>query len=353
MNNKFTLNDFSSFDKMIAPSFLTILYYIQMGACILASIWFIFKGMDTNFGGGMMVVAGLANLVFAPLLTRLLYEFIIVIFKIHSRLVNIDLNTSDKKSVQPSFAKQAVNDVVSVPVIPNIQTQVSDNQQVTQPEMQETRQDFWNAGNGEPQFTKPDLSSVSLGNLGNLGNLGSSGFNGTAPNNYSPNKIEGFDLKDISQKVPNWKLTLASFIVLIGIMGSYANAGGFSFSIKDSAFGMFALIAAVAMVAISAMSMKWMWYIGSFSVTLVGTILALFDDKSIFSAAKKVNGVADVIGSFSPQANAYLDQARANAPSATSYLSFSFYLMILAMIYCGYCIVNGQYKERIAPPQNN
>jgi hypothetical protein len=350
MNDKFTLNDFSSFDKMIAPTFLTALYYLQMGAAILASFWFISKGMDTNYGGGMMVVAGLANLVFAPLLTRLLYEFIIVIFKIHSRLVNIDMNTSDKKSIQETFTKQAVNEVVNATASSPTQTQVPDNQTVNHPQTSETRQDFWNAGNGEPQFTKPDLSSVSMGNLGNLGNMVS---NGAGSFNFSSNKSEGLDLKDISQKVPNWKLALASFIVLIGIMGSYANAGGFSFSIKDSAFGMFALIAAVAMVAISAMSMKWMWYISSFSVTLVGTILALFDDKSIFSAAKKVNGVADVIGSFSPQANAYLDQAQANAPSATSYLSFSFYLMILAMIYCGYCIINGQYKERIASPQNN
>jgi Domain of unknown function (DUF4282) len=349
MNDKFTLNDFSSFDKMIAPSFLTALYYLQMGACILASFWFISKGMDTNFGGGMMVVAGLTNLVFAPLLTRLLYEFIIVIFKIHSRLVNIDLNTSDKKSVQPSFAKQTVNEVVNVPANPPIQAQVPDNQVLNQPETPGVRHDFWNAGNGEPQFTKPDLSSISFGNLGNIGNLGSAGFNGTATPNYSPNKIEGLDLKDISQKVPNWKLALASFIVLIGIMGSYANVLGRSYSIKDSAFGMFALLAAVAMVAISTMSMKWIWYIGSFAVSLVGTMLSFLDDKSIFSEAKKVSGVADVLGSFSPQ----LNQIRENAPSATSYLSFSFYLMILAMIYCGYCIVNGQYKERIASPQNN
>lgn len=349
MNNKFTLNDFSSFDKMIAPSFLTIIYYLQMGAAIFVSLWFIFKGLDTN-NGGMLVFGGLANLVFAPLLTRLLYEFIIVIFKIHSRLVNIDTNTSDRKSVQSSVAKQAVNDVVNVPVIPPFQAQVFDNQPVNQPETPEIRQDFWNSGNGEPQFTKPDLSSVSMGNLGNLGNMVS---NGAGSFNFSNNKSEGLDLKDISQKVPNWKLALASFIVLIGIMGSYANAGGFSFSIKDSAFGMFALIAAVGMVMISAMSMKWMWYIGSFAITLVGTVLALFDSRSIFWIAKTASGLADVIGSFSPQSNAYINQVRANSPSVTSYLSFSFYLMILAMIYCGYCIVNGQYKERIASPQNN
>lgn len=349
MNSKFTLNDFSSFDKMIAPSFLTVIYYLQMGAAIFVSLWFIFKGIDNN-NGGMLIFGGLANLVFAPLLTRLLYEFIIVIFKIHSRLVNIDFNTSDKKSVQSPVINQAVNEVVNVPLMPPIQSQVLDNQELKQSEIVEPRQDFWNSGNGEPQFTKPDLSSVSMGNLGNLGNVVS---NGAASFNFSDTKSEGLDLKDISQKVPNWKLALASFIVLIGIMGSYANAGGFSFSIKDSAFGMFALIAAVGMVAISAMSMKWMWYIGSFAITLVGTILALFDDKSIFSAAKKVSGVADIIGSFSPQANAYLNQARENSPSVTSYLSFSFYLMVLAMIYCGYCIVNGQYKERIDSPQNN
>ncbi len=116
---------------------------------------------------------------------------------------------------------------------------------------------------------------------------------------------------------------------------------------------MFALIAAVGMVMISAMSMKWMWYIGSFAITLVGTVLALFDSRSIFWIAKTASGLADVIGSFSPQSNAYINQVRANSPSVTSYLSFSFYLMILAMIYCGYCIVNGQYKERIASPQNN
>lgn len=313
MNNKFTLSDFSSFDKMIAPSFLTILYYLQMAASIFVSLWFIFKGIDTN-NGGMLVVGGLANLVFAPLLTRLLYEFIIIIFKIHSRLVNIDVNTSDKKSTQPSLAKQANNEVVGIPITPPIQTQVPDNQEIKQPKNPEVRQDFWNSGNGELQFTKPDLSSVSMGNLGNLRNMVS---NGAASFNFSNNKSEGLDLKDISEKVPNWKLTLASFIVLIGIMSSYANAGGFSFSIKDSAFGMFAVIAAVAMVVISAMSLKWMWYVGSFAVTLVGTILALFDDRSLFSTSKQLSGIADTIGSFSPQANAYLQQARESAPSMT------------------------------------
>jgi hypothetical protein len=297
-----------------------------------------------------MVVGGLVNLVFAPLLTRLLYEFIIVIFKIHSRLVNIDVNTSDKKSVQSSIVKQAVNEVVSVPITPPIQAQTSENEEVKQSEIVEPRQDFWNAGNGEPQFTKPDLSSVSMGNLGNIGNTVS---NGVASFNFSNNKSEGLDLKDIAQKVPNWKLAFASFIVFISIMGSYANFNGVSFSIKDSAFGMFAFIAAVGMVAISAMSMKWIWYIGSFAITLVGTILALFDDRSIFSYAKTINNGANVVGSlFGSQASTYIDQARANSPSITSYLSFSFYLMILAMIYCGYCIINGQYKERISSPQN-
>lgn len=351
MNNKFTLNDFSSFDKMIAPSFLTILYYLQMAACILASIWFIFKGMDTNFGGGMMVVGGFANLVFAPLLTRLLYEFIIVIFKIHSRLVNIDINTSDNKSAQPTFAKQANNEVVGAPITPPIQTQVFDNQEIKKPENPEVRQDFWNSGNGEPQFPKPDLSSISMGNLGNLGNAVE---NGAATSfHFSNTKSERLDLKNISQKAPNWKLALASFIVVIGILSSYTNATIFSFSIKDSAFGMFALIAAVGMVVISAMSLKWMWYMCSYGVTLVGIILALLDERSLFSTSKQLSGIADIIGSFSPQASAYLEQAKANTPSITSYLSFSFYLMILAMIYCGYCIVNGQYKERIASPQNN
>jgi hypothetical protein len=90
-----------------------------------------------------------------------------------------------------------------------------------------------------------------------------------------------------------------------------------------------------------------MWYVCSYGVTLVGIILALLDDRSLFSTSKQLSGIADTIGSFSPQANAYLEQAKANTPSITSYLSFSFYLMVLALIYCGYCIVNGQYKERI------
>lgn len=350
MNNKFTLNDFSSFDKMIAPSFLTILYYIQMGACILASFWFIFKGMEINRGGGMLIMAGLANLVFAPLLTRLLFEFIIVIYKIHSRLVNIDLNTSDKKGIQSPITKQAVNEVVSVPVIPSIETKTPDNQTINQEKKPEVRQDFWNSGNGEPQFTKPDLSSVSFGNMGNIGNLGT---NGTAPFNYTSNKMEGLDLKDISQKVPNWKLTLASFIVLVGIVSSYADAAGVGFRIIDTAFGSFALLATVAMVIISAMSLKWMWFVGSYAVTLVGTILSFLDDRSLFSLSRKMSAVADGIGGLFPQGNNYFEQARQNAPSITSYLSFSFYLMILAMLYCGFCIINGQYKERVSSPQNN
>lgn len=345
MNDKFTLNDFMSFDKMIAPSFLSALYYLHIIICILFSFWLISQGLGNNYGSGKLLLGGLVNLVFGPFLIRLLYEFVIVIFKIHSRLVNIDVNTMVNRPV--------INTPESVvyenKITPPITTQPTPKATVVQPESSESKapnvvQDYWNSGNGEPQFTKPDFSSVNLGNL----NLGNGGIN--LPN-FTAGNAQGVDLQGITQKFPNWKLAVSSFIVFVGIVSSYASVMGVSFSIKDSAFGIFAMLAAMGMIAISALSMKMQWYIVSFAVTLVGTLLSFLDDKSLFGASRKVNSVADSIGGLFPQGNNYFEQVRQNAPSVYSYLSVSFYLMVIAMIYCGYCIVNGQYKERVSPTQ--
>ena len=57
----FNWRDMLRFDKMIAPTFLTILYYLHTGVSVLASLWFIQKGMGSVYGGGAMVLLGLAG----------------------------------------------------------------------------------------------------------------------------------------------------------------------------------------------------------------------------------------------------------------------------------------------------
>ncbi len=85
---------FLTFDKMIAPTLITIWYYIVLAVCVLGGGWAFLSGV---FGDGydkwIKVSSGLGILIFGPILARLWAEFIIVIFKIHTRLKSVDEKT--------------------------------------------------------------------------------------------------------------------------------------------------------------------------------------------------------------------------------------------------------------------
>lgn len=88
-------SDFTRFDKMITPTIIKILFYIGVILSIIVGIAEVFGGL---FGGdGALVFMGFLTLLLGPLFTRVYCELLIVIFKIHENLKEIN-DKIDKKS---------------------------------------------------------------------------------------------------------------------------------------------------------------------------------------------------------------------------------------------------------------
>lgn len=83
------LDKFTSFDNMITPTIIKILFWIGVGASLLT-------GLIIMFAGGFAVILGLIWLVLGPVLVRVYCELLIVIFKIHESLVAIRRNTMNE-----------------------------------------------------------------------------------------------------------------------------------------------------------------------------------------------------------------------------------------------------------------
>lgn len=91
------MNQFFSFDKMITPTIIKILFWIGLGISITVGFTFILSGATARYGGGSgRILIGLLTLVVGPLVVRLQCEFIIVMFKIHETLVLIQTKEKEK-----------------------------------------------------------------------------------------------------------------------------------------------------------------------------------------------------------------------------------------------------------------
>lgn len=82
------LSNFTSFDKMITPTIIKILFYIGVAASIIFALGIMFKG-------GFAVLLGLIWLVLGPVMVRVYCELLIVMFKVHESLIAIRRNTSN------------------------------------------------------------------------------------------------------------------------------------------------------------------------------------------------------------------------------------------------------------------
>nr|WP_306770752.1 DUF4282 domain-containing protein [Isachenkonia alkalipeptolytica] len=72
---------FLSFDKLIVPSFIKVIFYLEVTIFLLIG-----SGMASTFGGGFQVFLGLMVLFFGPLFSRVSCELTIILFKIHDQL---------------------------------------------------------------------------------------------------------------------------------------------------------------------------------------------------------------------------------------------------------------------------
>lgn len=100
-----SLVDFLTFDRMVTPLLIKIIYYLSVGIWILIGMFTMMAGMNAYFGGGMMIFGGLAIMVLGPLFARIGCEFTIVIFNIHTRLRSIDTTLKEEQKVSVTQAQ--------------------------------------------------------------------------------------------------------------------------------------------------------------------------------------------------------------------------------------------------------
>lgn len=83
--------EFISFDKMLTPTLIKILFWIGVAFSALT-------GLIMMFDGGFAVILGLFTIIIGPLVTRIYCELLIVFFKIHEALTDLNKKVDNLKS---------------------------------------------------------------------------------------------------------------------------------------------------------------------------------------------------------------------------------------------------------------
>ncbi len=368
MNPQFDWRDMLRFDKMIAPTFLTILYYIHIGISSLFWLLAIIEGMSSNsyssmfgMGGGALVMAGLVGLVLSPFLIRLGYEILIVIFKIHSRLSSIDHTLRAPAGESGSQNPPPVTPPPPAPAPGGLPSDLPAFVQFTDATIAPVRQAPQPPAAGHDDlgirdFWSPDAPQSIPG---------AAAPGATAPGATAPGtSVPPLNVQELKSKIPNWPAAVAALVVLFTVIMPYAETGlnvpilgnllGKSYSIKDNSFGMIAVFGAVGMLIATVGGTKWNIFIGGYAVTFIGAIVALVGQGSVFSDIRSVKsglaqagaGINSALGQFIPQADRISNQMAANTPDASQFLTFTFYLFIMGMVFLGYWAFAGKYRER-------
>lgn len=85
-----SLGDVLNFNKMITPLIIKILFWIGIGISVLVGLITLISGLTATIGGGFQVILGLIILIIGPLTARVYCELLIVIFKIHESLIDMN-----------------------------------------------------------------------------------------------------------------------------------------------------------------------------------------------------------------------------------------------------------------------
>lgn len=83
------LYDFISFDKMITPTIIKILFWIGVVISVIIGLGAIISGCTAAYGGGAQVLGGIVVLIVGPITARVYCEILIVLFKMHQSLIDI------------------------------------------------------------------------------------------------------------------------------------------------------------------------------------------------------------------------------------------------------------------------
>jgi hypothetical protein len=83
----FSFSDFFTFDKMVTPSIIQIIYYILIALVVLSAL--VMMAMSLMGGGVGAFIAGLLYLVLGPIAVRIWCELVILGFNIYKVLCEI------------------------------------------------------------------------------------------------------------------------------------------------------------------------------------------------------------------------------------------------------------------------
>lgn len=86
---------FIKFDKMITPSIIKVLFWIGVGVSVITGLIMLIGGIASPYGGGLQVLSGLLTIIFGPLMTRVYCELLILFFKIHENLNDLNQKVSE------------------------------------------------------------------------------------------------------------------------------------------------------------------------------------------------------------------------------------------------------------------
>ena len=84
------------FDAWLSPKLILLIYRVLLAACVLVGLLAIVNGLSLN--DGLAILFGLGLLILGPLVTRVICEGMIVIFKINENLQHIRLHQEQDQS---------------------------------------------------------------------------------------------------------------------------------------------------------------------------------------------------------------------------------------------------------------
>ena len=84
---------FVSFDKMLTPTIIQIIFWIGV-------VFFVLMGLITMFDGGFAVIMGLLTILIGPLFVRIYCEMLIIFFKIHDAINSLNDKVDQLNSTQ-------------------------------------------------------------------------------------------------------------------------------------------------------------------------------------------------------------------------------------------------------------
>lgn len=91
-----------SFDEFITPVIIKILYYIFAVLVIIYGLYQVFTSFGYYGGGATQIIAGLITIILGPILVKVYFEILIVLFKIYEKLSAITnkLDNNSNNNVQ-------------------------------------------------------------------------------------------------------------------------------------------------------------------------------------------------------------------------------------------------------------